>query len=155
MLPFPAQGRAVRPRDPLQSKPACMSLPGAVVRTVSSMVFLLPVLVAGCAAFAVQPPTPAKYLDMRAFDQASPCERYYVITFSSEKASKQTRFTHSWATVARVTQFGADKPPAIEHHTISWMPATLEIIPLRLRAEPGVNLGLHDTIIKVAMANDE
>jgi hypothetical protein len=44
--------------------------------------------------------------------------------------------------------------PALEAHTISWLPATLDIRPLRLSVEPGVNLDLHETIA-YALSNGE
>jgi hypothetical protein len=120
-----------------------------------SLLILLPVFLSGCVAFPVQPATPAKYLDVRSLDQAPSCDRYYLLVFSSENALRQPRYTHTWATAVRVADKGAGKQPFIEHHTISWMPTTLDIDPLRLQAEPGVNLGLHDSITKVALANDE
>src|SRR5262249_15234418 len=36
--------------------------------------------------------------------------------------------------------------PALELHTISWMPATLNIRTLSRQTEPGVNLGMQDSI---------
>jgi hypothetical protein len=42
----------------------------------------------------------------------------------------------------------------LQAHTISWLPATLEIHPLDLCVERGVNLGLQETI-KYAMDNGE
>jgi hypothetical protein len=113
----------------------------------------LTLFLAGCAA--VPSPTPARYLDVRGLDQPRPCERYYVLIFSSENALKQPRYTHTWATAVRVTDQGLGRPPGIEHHTISWMPATLDVRPPRFYMEPGVNLSLHDTITRVALANDE
>jgi hypothetical protein len=104
-------------------------------------------ILTGCAG--VQPATPAKYLDVRAV-APSPCEKYYVLIFSSQDLLKSPRFTHTWVTAVRVSEQGA-----IVHHTISWMPATLNIHPFDTKLEPGVNLRLHDTITKVALANKE
>jgi hypothetical protein len=116
---------------------------------------LLALLPSGCATFSAQPATPARYLDLRGLEQAPPCERYYLLVFSSENELRQPRYTHTWATAVRVVQRGAGQEPWVEHHSISWMPATLEIHPLRFRVEPGVNLNLHDSITKVALANRE
>ena len=44
--------------------------------------------------------------------------------------------------------------PALEAHTISWLPATLDIQPLRFPVEPGVNLGLHESL-RYALDNHE
>jgi hypothetical protein len=116
---------------------------------------LLPIVLSGCAAFATVPPTPAKYLDVSLVREPQPCERYYVLVFSSQNELKQPRFTHTWVTAVRVVERGPGKPPQLEQATISWMPATLEIHPLHLRVEPGINLGLHQTITNVALPNRE
>jgi hypothetical protein len=36
---------------------------------------------------------------------------------------------------------------AVDVGAISWLPATLDIRPLRLYPEPGVDLGTHETIV--------
>jgi hypothetical protein len=56
------------------------------------------------------------------------------------------RFCHTWATVVKVTEQPGGAPPAIEEHTISWMPDKLRINPWRFRVEKGANLELHFTI---------
>jgi hypothetical protein len=78
----------------------------------------------------------------------SAAERYYVMIFGSESVPKRARYTHTWATVVRSTTDDAqpDAPPQLESLTISWMPRTLNIRPLTLRPECGVNLSLHATI---------
>jgi hypothetical protein len=104
--------------------------------------------VGGCATFAKKPPTPADDITPRqaAAIPAPPDERYFVIVFGSQSAPKVPKFTHSWAAVVKVT--GCDKPESrkVEMHTISWMPATLNIRTASCRVEPGTNLGLHFTI---------
>ncbi len=108
---------------------------------------------AGCAYFAVRPPTPAAQLDRAAIDEAVPGERYYALVFASLSTPPRPAYSHTWATVVRAVEVpGA--PPAVEAHTISWMPATLVIHPLRRRVEQGVNLRLHETIA-YALRNDE
>jgi hypothetical protein len=103
---------------------------------------------AGCASFAKKPPTPADDIPPRAAAgmTAPPGERYYILVFGSQSTPRRPKYTHSWATAVRVT--GADGPgePAIEEHTISWMPATLDIRPLARVPETGVNLGLRLTV---------
>jgi hypothetical protein len=102
----------------------------------------------GCAAFATKPPTPADDISPRqaAAITAPPGERYFVIVLGSQSTPKVPKFTHSWATVVKVS--GGDKPNgrSIEPYTISWMPATLNIRTWARRAEPGTNLDLHVTI---------
>src|SRR5262245_20057651 len=81
----------------------------------------------GCASLATKPPTPAAEIPSRASlaITAPPGERYFIIIFGSQSTPKQPKYTHTWATVVKVT--GCDGPgaPTIEEHTISWLPASL------------------------------
>jgi hypothetical protein len=73
-------------------------------------------------------------------------EKYYISIFGSESSPKLPRYTHTWATFVRATGEGEDHSQyAIESCTISWLPASLKVRPLRLCAEPGVNFDLHAT----------
>lgn len=77
-------------------------------------------------------------------------ERYFAFVFSSQAVPKLPRFTHVWATMLKVGK--VELPPdqwTCQIDTISWFPATLKVHTLRLRPEPGVNLGLHETIAHV------
>lgn len=110
----------------------------------------------GCATFAKKPNTPADDLspaELLAMP-APPNERYFLLVFGSQSSPKVPKYTHSWATVVKVTDLGPGSPPAIEPSTISWMPATLDIHAARLRVEPGVNLDL-DTSIREMLKHDE
>jgi hypothetical protein len=101
----------------------------------------------GCAAFATKPPTPAGAITPRqaAAIPAPPGERYFILVFGSQSTPERPKYTHSWATVVKVA--GCVRPaPTIEEHTISWMPASLDIRPWSFCVEPGVNLTLHFTI---------
>lgn len=84
-------------------------------------------------------------------------ERYFMIIFGAESHPKLFRLTHTFATIVRTydPRFdprGADATPlagppmVLEVHTISWLPQTLTVHPLRLYAEPGVNLDLPTTL---------
>ena len=53
--------------------------------------------------------------------------------FGSQSTPKLPRYTHTWVTVVRVA-VGPGGRPEVEQHSISWMPATLDIDPLRGRA---------------------
>jgi hypothetical protein len=64
------------------------------------------------------------------------------------------KYTHSWATFVRVADQGPGKTPSVEATTISWMPATLDIHPLRFKVEPGVDLDLC-TSVREMLKNDE
>ncbi|MDG3007642.1 hypothetical protein [Paludisphaera mucosa] len=74
-------------------------------------------------------------------------DRYYAIVFGSQSRPKQLRYTHTWATFLRVSGEGAD-PNALEvyHHTISWLPESLEVRVWTPTAEKGVNFDLYQTL---------
>jgi len=113
-------------------------------------------LAVGCAASAVRPPSPAT--DLRVEDvlatPAPPNERYYLLLFGSQSTPKLARYTHSWGTVVKATCAPGQTRPELEVHTISWMPDTLAIRPLRFRVEPGVNLTLTRTL-EYALGSNE
>jgi hypothetical protein len=110
----------------------------------------------GCAANAVRPPTPAANVRVAELEQepAPPNEHYYLLIFGSQSRPLRPKYTHSWVTTVRVVDQGLGQPPAVEPYTISWMPATLDIHPLRFRVEPGVDLDLCSTI-RMARDNGE
>jgi hypothetical protein len=101
---------------------------------------------AGCAQFAVRPATPAATMDATRMWEPRAEEKFYFIVFGSQTTPKLARFTHSWCTFVRVRERGEGQEPQLECLTMSWMPATLEIHPLRFRVEKGVNLDLHTTL---------
>ena len=102
----------------------------------------------GCAFFSKKTPSPAARIDKDELARRPPPPgvRYFAILFGSENDLRQARYSHTWATLVRVEQTSGQSTPAVDSSTISWMPATLDIRPLRLRVEPGVNLGLQETI---------
>jgi hypothetical protein len=112
-----------------------------------SLVLLCLLAVSGCAGFAVQPPTPAKYMDVTGMQEPRPGEHFYVSVFGSETTPRLPRFTHSWALLIHTTEQGEGREPKIESHTISWMPATLDIRTCSFHVEEGTNLGLHETLV--------
>ena len=74
-------------------------------------------------------------------------ERYYLLVFGSQSHPKLLRYTHTWATFVRVVGEGDD--PAVlqvEQHTISWLPATLNVRTFSPFPERGVNLDLYQTL---------
>jgi hypothetical protein len=75
-----------------------------------------------------------------------PGEHFYVIVFASQSTPKRPAYAHSFATVVHTAEKCPGEETILEHHTISWLPATLVIRPLRFHAEPGDNLPLHDTL---------
>ncbi|WP_169980181.1 hypothetical protein [Tautonia rosea] len=86
--------------------------------------------------------------------QSAADEQYYVVIFGSQSRPKLLRYTHTWATFIRAEGYGSD--PAgwqIQHHTISWLPATLDVKVWNPKPEPGINLGLYETIAAVRASN--
>ena len=74
-------------------------------------------------------------------------ERYYSMIFGSQSSPKLLRYTHTWATFIRVVGEGDDPSGyQVYQHTISWLPATLEVRVWSPFPEPGVNLDLYDTL---------
>lgn len=105
-------------------------------------------LLTGCAAVNdVRPPSPAQNINPQELlaTPAPPNEHYYILIFGSQSTPKQPRYSHSWATVVKVTD-APDGAKNFEQHTISWMPAKLVINPWRFRVEEGTNLDLKFTI---------
>ena len=82
-------------------------------------------------------------------------ERYYVLVFGSQSRPKPLRNTHTWATFVRAVGEGPDPSGwALEQHTISWLPRTLDVRVLSPFPEPGINLDLYQTLGAVR-AHDE
>jgi hypothetical protein len=100
---------------------------------------------------AVRPPTPAAELPPGERSPPPPGENYYIIIFGSQSVPIRAKYTHTWATMVKVIGGPGGQ---VEPHTISWMPATLEIRPLSGHPEPGRNLELHETIT-LMLANRE
>jgi hypothetical protein len=79
--------------------------------------------------------------------RAMSAEFYYVLIFGSQSSPKLLRYTHTWATFVKATGEGSD--PAgytLEAHTISWLPATLDVRVWAARPETGVNLPLEQSL---------
>ena len=74
-------------------------------------------------------------------------ERYFVMIFGSQSSPKLLRDTHTWATFLRVVG-EVDDPAGVRvyRHTISWLPASLNVRTWSLLPEKGVNLDLYDTL---------
>lgn len=94
-----------------------------------------------------------------------PQVRYFVMIFGSESVPKRARFTHTWYTIVKATpkqNLPTDYDPNghqvkyydLTAHTISWLPASMNIRVLKLRPDVGKNIGLHETI-RFARCNGE
>jgi hypothetical protein len=121
-----------------------------------AFLFALIPLVSGCAATAKRPPSPATALSVHELLSipAPVDERYYVMVFGSQTTPIMPRYTHSWATVVKVTCGAKGSVTRIEPYTISWMPATLHIHPWRFRVEQGLNLDLHASFEEALRHNE-
>jgi hypothetical protein len=74
-------------------------------------------------------------------------EQYYSMIFGSQSNPKLLRYTHTWATFVRVVSEGDDpRGYQVFQHTISWLPASLDIRSWSLLPEKGVNLDLYETL---------
>ena len=74
-------------------------------------------------------------------------ERYYVSVFASQGEPNLPRFAHTFAVFIKADGQGAfPKDYKMESHCISWLPASLQVQPLRLKPEPGKNLTLRETL---------
>lgn len=72
---------------------------------------------------------------------------YFMTVYGAQRpVVNQPRYSHTWATFVRLTGNGPDpRRYTAQTITISWLPETLEVRPLELRAEPGVNLTQQQT----------
>jgi hypothetical protein len=118
-----------------------------MTRAAILLVSLAAPLSAGCSVFAKKTPTPAARLDPAELARMPPTPgvRYYLIPFGSHDLTRRPAYTHTWATLVRATDVPGCEP-ALEVHTISWLPSKLDINPLNFRVEPGTNVELHETI---------
>ena len=109
---------------------------------------LIAVCGSGCALLAKKTPTPAAKLspEYLASLPAPPNERYYLILFGSQDWTRRPAYTHTWATLVRATETPGCSETALEVHTISWLPAKLDIDGLSRKVEPGHNFTLEETI---------
>ena len=79
--------------------------------------------------------------------QARAAEFYYVTVFGAQRDALTPSLTHSFATFSRAVGSGpCAQNYRLESFTISWLPRTRECCAYRLLPEPGVNLGLCQTL---------
>jgi hypothetical protein len=74
-------------------------------------------------------------------------EFYYALVFGSQQGAGCVRYSHTFATFVRATGRGpCAQAYRLDAFTISWLPRALDLRPLALEPEEGVNLGLGDTL---------
>lgn len=71
-------------------------------------------------------------------------DRFFLFVFTSQSVPKIPKYTHTWAVMIYV-QAGI----VVDVSTISWMPADLQIKPLKFSVEPGVNESYQDAIRRI------
>ena len=122
-----------------------------------ALFLLLAALAPGCAALAKKPLTPAADINRKELAQFDPPpnERYYLILFGSESKPKAAKTTHTWATLVTATDVPGCPEPVLDVQTISWLPETLDIQPMRFRVEPGKNFDLDTTIGESLRTNQQ
>lgn len=111
----------------------------------------------GCALTANKPPTPAAQItsaDLARLPKPAD-DRYFLLLFGSQDVFHRPARCHTWATLVRVPasevgRCGAVRAgcvdPALEVHTISWLPTSGTIDPQDDTVEPGRNYELHETM---------
>ncbi len=74
-------------------------------------------------------------------------DTYYMIVFSNQRVANLVRFSHTFAAFVKCSGATPTSPGRVtEIHTISWMPASLNIAVLRARPEPGVLYDLESSL---------
>jgi hypothetical protein len=72
---------------------------------------------------------------------------YYVTVFSSARPAAPARHGHCFATFVKAWGDGGRvEAYALQAHTLSWLPRTLNVQPAAPLPEPGVNLDLRGTL---------
>lgn len=84
--------------------------------------------------------------------EPAPGSRYYFVLFGGQSVPFRPRTAHTWATFVKTTPT-ADGRQEVEQVTISWLPASGPVQPLRLRAVEGKNYSLDETFAKMAANN--
>jgi hypothetical protein len=80
--------------------------------------------------------------------EAAAADYYFMTVYGAQRPIiNRPRYAHTWATFIRLSGEGNDlRRYRAQSFTISWMPRTLDVHPLDLQPEPGINLNLRDTI---------
>ncbi|MDY3553942.1 hypothetical protein R5W24_003056 [Gemmata sp. JC717] len=78
--------------------------------------------------------------------------RYYFVLFGGQSVPFKPRTAHTWATFVKTTPT-ADGRLEVEQVTISWLPASGPVQPLRIRPVEGKNYTLDETFAKMTANN--
>ncbi len=80
-------------------------------------------------------------------------DKYYMMIFAAQAEPNIAAQSHTFGLFAKVSGTQAD--PKIETTTISWLPASLQIEPLRREPVEGKNLSIADTLQWAATNNSK
>ena len=80
--------------------------------------------------------------------------RYFFVLFGGQSVPYRARTAHTWAVFVKATPT-PDGGASVERVTISWLPASGPVQPLRLRAVEGKNYSLEETFAKMAKDNGQ
>jgi hypothetical protein len=118
---------------------------------------LLALLASGCVSQPVRPPVLAYSLPVEESSAApvSGYQHYYILICGAQTTPPLPRYTHCWATTVQTTQLPGCPPLVTRVDTISWLPATRQIRPLRLWVEEGENLDLYTTLEEVGRHREQ
>ena len=75
--------------------------------------------------------------------------RYFFILFGGQSVPFRARTAHTWATYVKTVP-QADGGVTVEYFTVSWLPADLDVKPLKLRTVAGHNWTLEETLALAA-----
>jgi hypothetical protein len=72
-------------------------------------------------------------------------ETYYVMVFGSQQTPPRPKYSHSFAIFVKATRAAANQCWALEAHTISWMPASMELRSWAFLPEQGRSVDPYTT----------
>ena len=79
--------------------------------------------------------------------------RYFFILYGGQSLPFRPRTAHTWATFVKAAP-ASGGTILMESVTISWLPATGEVVPYRLRPEKGKNYTLEETFALTTASGD-
>src|SRR5262245_45760030 len=120
---------SLRPRSGAAGEGRQNGVPAVIPRFLLAALLLPVALCSGCSALVKRPDTPAARLTTPGLlaNSNRPNERYYIMLFGSQSTPRVPARSHTWATMVKVTDDPKGGPPAIESHTISWFPDSLNV----------------------------
>jgi hypothetical protein len=88
----------------------------------------------------------APFVPLVRADDAPTTDSYYMAIFASQRDPNQPRFAHTFATFVKVSSQDRSSKEPLHAVTLSWMPATMNVVLLTRQPEPGRNLDLATSL---------